>query len=216
MMALDGSHYSTLEVVHYSPIQGTDTAKQVVPDVGKVAYDSSAGIEVVPKYNLPEYIPNNEVKKPSFWTRGKLVIGGIVGIALLAAILGGVLGGVLGKKSSSSSSSAPSPASTTSTGSSPTSAASSTSQKHSLAAISYIDSSVNATRVYYQDNGGTLMEAATSASTAKWIKSELGVSPMNGSAIAAAVSRPGFTLVCNSENRDWMILTPVGNKCVLY
>lgn len=204
-MATDGNQYSTLEAVHYSTVPETDTSKQFVPQDGKVAYDPSAGIEVAPKHGgnggngydegLPEYLPANGEKTPTHRNRTKwIVIGAIIGVVVLGAVLGGVLGSVLGKNKKSSTSSATSGTPTT-TGIIPSSTASAAQSNHNLAAVSFVDSKVNATRVYYQDKTGNIIEAATSASSSKWTSNSLGFSAMNGSALAAAASWPGFPLV---------------------
>jgi hypothetical protein len=65
-----------------------------------------------------------------------------------------------------------------------------------IAAISYTSNSVNTTRLYYQDNSGQLIEAMTSNSssstTSTWTTNKLNHTANNGSAIAAAVTKPGL------------------------
>lgn len=65
-----------------------------------------------------------------------------------------------------------------------------------IAAVSYTSDSVNTTRLYYQDNSGQLIEAITSNSssstTPTWTTNKLNYTANNGSAIAAAVTKPGL------------------------
>jgi hypothetical protein len=228
-MATDADqHYSTLEAVQYHAIPEADTSKQVVPDAGKVVYEPNGGIEVAQKHDneytgaegLPEYIATtNNAATPKPRSRRKwIIIGVIAAVVILGAVLGGVLGTVLGKSKSSntSSSAATGTATPTSTGTPSSTATAINLSKYNLAAVSFTDSKVNATRLYYQDNSGNLIEAATSASKSTWSSNALGFSAVNGSAIAAAVSRPGFTLVCNSKKVGKSSLTISGNQRVLY
>ncbi len=67
--------------------------------------------------------------------------------------------------------------------------------RHNIAAVSFASSSVNNTRVYYQDDMGRIIEAAISTNNASWINKLIDSSGKNPSALAAAASRPGFPLV---------------------
>jgi YD repeat-containing protein len=64
-----------------------------------------------------------------------------------------------------------------------------------IAAVSHTSNSVNITRLYYQDGSGQLIEATTSDSssstTPTWTTNKLNYTAINGSAIAAAVTKPG-------------------------
>ncbi|ATZ52350.1 hypothetical protein BCIN_08g00970 [Botrytis cinerea B05.10] len=65
-----------------------------------------------------------------------------------------------------------------------------------IAAVSYTSDFVNITKIYYSNNSGQLIEATTSnaslSTTPTWTKNMLNYTTNNGSAIAAAVSRPGL------------------------
>ena len=69
--------------------------------------------------------------------------------------------------------------------------------QRNIAALSFISDSVNNTRVYFQDDVGQIMEAANSADNTTWSINSNGIRRKNGSAIAAAVSRPDFPLMSN-------------------
>jgi hypothetical protein len=196
----DGN-FSTLEVVNpeYTPLrsdkaQHIDSGKQVVaPDGGKqvIQQPYSDGIDASTDHQHPTAGQNFgglEVyeKKPRR-NRKWLLIGGAV---LLLVILGAVLGGVLGSRKSSKSSTASASASASSTP-----ASSNATLSHKIAAVAFEKNKVNATRVYYQENDGTLMEAASSASNTTWGFTKIGTPEKKDSALAAAVSRPGFPLV---------------------
>jgi len=151
----------------------SDPGKQVVPDDGKqqVVYN---GIEVAAK----ECAQNTGgLHIPSWpWRRKRSIYGVALGlIVILVVVLGGVFGSIHKHKPSINSST-------------PT-------IQHNIAAVSFASSSVNNTRVYYQDNMGRIMEAARSANNATWTNNPTGSSGKNSSALAAAVSRPGFLLV---------------------
>lgn len=123
--------------------------------------------------------------------RRKWLIFGIIGALLivLAAVLGGVLGSRANKKSSPATSSTLSfTSSSPSSPSSPSSNANTLVQgRHNLTAVSFALNSVNYTRVYYQDNAGEILEAASSSQNSTWINTHLGFSARNGTAIGAAV-----------------------------
>jgi len=153
-----------------------DAGKQVVPDYGKqqVTYH---GIEVASKeYYVQDPGSLHFPSQPSRRERSMYGIGlGLGLIVILAIVLGGIFGSRYKRK----------PSITTFT---PT-------IQHNIAAVSFTSSSVDHTRVYYQDDMGRIMQAATSANNATWINNPIGFSGKNSSALAAAVSRPGFPLV---------------------
>jgi hypothetical protein len=170
------------------------------PD-GLQSYDlkGAATFQHPAKENFPEVVPEHERNGNNltslWWRRRKWLIIGSV-IALLV-IIGAVVGGVVGSRSthaSSASSSGPGSGSSTTTGSVPSATAQT---KHNIAAISYVQGGINNTRVYYQDNAGSLKEAAGSADSSSWANTVLPGSPKIGSALAVAVSRTaaGFPLV---------------------
>ncbi|KUJ24686.1 uncharacterized protein LY89DRAFT_713478 [Mollisia scopiformis] len=190
------ANFSTLEAVNpgYEPFrQGkplpTDSGKQVVTEeAGKyvvpvVPY--SDGIETTPVQKYPTEVQYHEPpiydKQPNGRNRKWLWIGGAIClIVVLAAVLGGVLGS---RKSSKSSTSTPS--------STPSSNAT---LQHQIAAVAFPSNDINNTRVYYQANDGTLVEAANSASNTTWGFTSIGHPEKLDSSLAAAVSRPGFPL----------------------
>jgi hypothetical protein len=196
-MADTGGDYSTLEAI--DPVQQSvqtqklllvDSGKQLVPDSGKQAWQPAynIGIEVVQKSEHPQQdatydtYPRNSRRK---W----IFIGGVVA---LIVILAAVLGGVLGSRSKSRSGALPSTPSST-----PTSSPATAQHQSNIAAVSFTSNYANRTKVYYQDGTGQLMEAADSAD-GTWTNSQLGYVAMNGSSLAAAVSR--YTpLVCSNH-----------------
>jgi len=173
--------YSTLEAVPggYQPCWQdkplpSDAGKQVVPDYGKqqVVYN---GIEVLAK----EYYTQDPggLHLPSRPSRRKRSIYGMaLGFILILAV---VLGGVFGSRHKHK----------------PSIPSFTPKIQHNIAAVSFASSSVNNTRVYYQDDMARIIEAATSTNNATWINNPIGSSGKNSSALAAAVSRPGFPLV---------------------
>jgi hypothetical protein len=197
-MAGEAHAYGTLEAVHPGCLPyrqeypfPSDAGKQVVPDYGKqpVIYNKgSHGIEVAAKDDsFAQGVGGHHVPAPRASRRRLLIIGGAIALAI---ILAAVLGGVFGSRKSSHSATA----STTPTRSPPNSSATTIPVQRNIAAVSYSSNSVNNTRVYYQDDLGQLMESANTADNATWSISGTGTFGMNGSAIAAAVSRPKFYL----------------------
>ena len=172
--------YSTLEAVpgghrpyrQEKPLP-SDAGKQVVPDYGKQAVVYN-GIEVAAKEYYAQ--DNGGHYLPSRPSRSKRIIfSAALGLVVILAV---VLGGIFGSRHKSST-----PPSTPS------------SLPHNVAAVSFASNSVNNTRVYYQDETGQIIEAASSANNATWHNNPIGSSGKNSSALAAAVSRPGFPLV---------------------
>ena len=173
--------YSTLEAIPggYQPCWQdkplpSDAGKQVVPDYGKqqVVYN---GIEVAAKeYYAQDTGGLHHPSRPS--RRKRSIYGMALGLIVILAV---VLGAIFGSRHKHK----PSITSFTPT------------IQHNIAAVSFASSSVNNTRVYYQDDMGRIIEAATSTNNATWINIPIGFSGKNSSALAAAVSRPGFPLV---------------------
>ncbi|CAD6571477.1 MAG: hypothetical protein ASARMPRED_004609 [Alectoria sarmentosa] len=196
--------YSTLEAVPrqivYQTYQQekplpTDLGKQVAPHEGKQVslhdgkqhMGNDDGIEVAAKEDSYAYHYGDhhvQVHRPS--RKKRILVGGAIGlIAIFAAVLGTVLG-IKHKRSATTSSPSPSNTSVESPPATP--------PQRNIAALSFASNSVNNTRVYFQDNVGQIMEAANSADNTTWIITRTGIIGKNGSAIAAAVSRPGFPL----------------------
>ena len=194
--------YSRLEVHPYGQLEvapqhrgqkplPTDLGKQVVPEDGKQHALERVGIEVDPNGNFPaQHVGDPRVQIHRSSRMKWMPFVGVLALVLIAAaVLGGVFGsrhknhGTAGNASSTNHSNA-------SISSSPA-----RSTQRNIAALSYSLNSVNNTRVYFQDDGGQIFEAANSADNPKWNISRIGIGGKNGSAMAAAVSLPGFPLV---------------------
>lgn len=198
---LEAFTYGQLEVApqhHREKPLPTDLGKQVVPEDGKQHALERVGIEVDPNGNFPaQYVgdPQVQIHRSS---RMKWML--LVGVVSLVVITAAVLGGVFGSRHKNHGTVRNAPStnhSNASISSSPT-----RSTQRNIAALSYSLNSVNNTRVYFQDDDGQIVEAANSADNPKWNISRIGIGGKNGSAIAAAVSQPGFPLV----NQDFWIL----------
>ena len=135
-------------------------------------------------YSTLEAVPH-QIHQPS---RRKWIL--FVGAVGLIAVLAAVLGEVLGPRNTSSATVSPNRLSNSSFMS-----PSARPPQRKIAALSFAFNSVNNTRIYFQDNMGQIMEAANSAANSTWSIRRIGIGGKNGSAIAAAVSRPGFPLV---------------------
>ena len=195
-MSAEGDRtYSTLEAVpqqymyhtyRHQRNPSTDPGKQVSPDDGKQQIGDSIGIEVAAKEEYCAHDLGDQLVQASRGSRRKwLLLFGAVGlIAALAAALGGVFGSR--HRSSATLSSSDSLNSSTTLPTAP--------PRRNIAALSFASKSVNNTRVYFQDNAGQIMEAANSADNGIWTITNIGIGAKNGSAIAAAVSRPSFPL----------------------
>ena len=188
-----GKQVVPLEEKHVVPLEGKQVVplegKQVVPlEENQVSLDDGKQPRV--KYRGDHHV---NFHRPSRKTR--ILLGGVVGlIIIIAVVLGLVFGlkhkrnGTISVTSSSNSSAVPAP--------SPPRISSPTSPSpRNIAALSFASESVNDTRVYFQDNVGQIMEAANSGNDTKWSIDGTGIIGKNGSAIAAAVSRPEFPLV---------------------
>ena len=205
MSASGDRAYSTLEAIpqqhvdqtyrHQKPLP-TDPGKQVAPESGKqVTLDDgkqhigdSIGIEVAAKEDFYAHDLGGQHAEAYRPSRRKWML--FVGAVGLIAILAAVLGGVIGSRHKSSAT-----ASLTGSLNSSATPPPTTPPQRNIAAISFASKSVNNSRVYFQDNVGQIMEAANSADNGTWSIKKTGIGAKNGSAIAAAVSRPGFPLV---------------------
>ncbi|PQE32674.1 Fucose-specific lectin protein [Rutstroemia sp. NJR-2017a WRK4] len=131
-----------------------------------------------------------------------LIVGGIaLGIVVVvAAAVGGALAAT--KRSSSSTHSVPQSTGTATGASASARTTTSTSASASqtagplptrgLAAVSYPSGSSNTTHLFYQDSSGELIESISTSDNGSWTTNKLGVKANNGSALAAAVTRPGL------------------------
>ena len=166
----------------------TDLGKQVAPDDGKQYTVVGGGIEVAANGDFCAHDVGGhhvQVHQPS---RRKWIL--FVGAVGLIAILAAVLGGVFGSRHTSSATAPPKRLSNSSAMS-----PSARPPQRNIAALSFALNSVNNTRIYFQDDVGQIMEAANSAANTTWSINRTGIGGKNGSAIAAAVSRPDFPLV---------------------
>ena len=186
--------YSALEVVPHRYVHQMnqqdippppDLGKQVVPPLEEKQVSLDDGKEYMVKYGADHHV---DFHRPSRKTQ--ILLGGAVGLIVIIAIVLGLVFGLRHKRSGTISVSSSSNSSAPPRISSPTSQP----QRH-IAALSFASESVNNTRVYFQDNVGQIMEAASTGNDTKWSINGTGIIGKNGSAIAAAVSRPGFPLV---------------------
>ena len=209
--------YSQLEALQYGELEvapqhrrqkplPTDLGKQVVPEDGKQHALERVGIEVDPNGNFPaQSLGDSQVQIHPFSRMKWMLFVGVLSMVIIAAA---VLGGVFGSRhknhgiARNASSTSDSNASSTKHSNASISSSPARGPQRNIAALSYALNSVNNTRVYFQDDDGQIIEAAKSTDNPKWSISRIGIGGKNGSAIAAAVSRPGFPLV----NQDLWIL----------
>ncbi|KAI9697603.1 MAG: hypothetical protein M1836_004553 [Candelina mexicana] len=158
--------------------EGLQVANHEAPEVKVLDSYSNGGLAPKPKRNFTTQ-------------RWRLIW--IAVLVLVIVIVGAVIGGIEGSKSRRTRTASSLP---TSTGPSypSTTSPSPTASRRSIAALSFVSSSVNNTRVYFQDNTGQLVEAAKSLENTAWSINGTGIGAKNGSAIAAAVSQPSFPL----------------------
>ena len=183
--------------------------KQLAFDGGKqwIGNEVNGELEVASQENIDRRNTQADqvlAQRPS--ARRWIKWGGISALILLI-ILGAVLGGVLGSRHQSSVTA------------SSASYLSVTPTQRNIAAVSFTSNSANTSRVYFQDDEGQIIEASSFEPNMTWSISKIGIGGKNGSAIAAAVSRPSLPLVglvffCqstladrNSENQ------PVLSRC---
>lgn len=169
---------------------------QVVFDDGIQVNFQKTGLEVVVQdQDSSQYPPNSDTQPRRKW----LLLGGIAAILIVvAAVLGGVFGSRANQKSPPEkfSTLSPSPSLNASSPFPSFDAITTVQSQRKLAAVSYAVKSVDNTRIYYQDNAGEIVETANSAKdSSTWNNTKIGFFAKNGSAIGAAVSRPGFTHV---------------------
>ncbi|MCJ1429656.1 hypothetical protein MMC29_007571 [Sticta canariensis] len=180
-----------------------DEGKQLALDGGKqwIGNEVNGELEVASQENIDRQ--NTQVhhvlaQRPS--ARRWIVLGGITG---LIVILGAVLGGVLGSRhkssvtasSTSPSNSSTSPSNSSTSPSNPSAPSPSvTPTQRNIAAVSFTSNSANTSRVYFQDKEGQIIEASSFEPNMTWNISKIGIGGKNGSAIAAAVSRPTLPL----------------------
>lgn len=195
---MDGENqeYSTLEPVSdegYSTLeplsqQREDPGKQVIPEYDSRPALSDGRGELDTKNDKYLQEINGRRFPAQRFNKWKWILGG--GVTGLVVILAAVLGGILGsrhKHSSRDTSNGPSNSSNESSSALPT--------QRNIAAVSFTSKHINNTRVYFQDKSGQIIEARNSADNTTWSTHKTRIRGKNESAIAAAVSRPGFPLV---------------------
>lgn len=216
--------HSTLEVASCQYVDPNDQGRGMVPtNLGKQVVPQEGKQVIPPEEKLvsrngdePEVVTQEncfadnygcqdvQILRPGVPSRKKWIFFGVgVGLIVILAVVLGSVFGLKDKRFMTASSTSPSNIPTTSSRSLttifPTATESSLPSmiQHRIAALSFVSDDVNNTRVYFQDDMGQIVEAANSADNTTWSISKTGVFAKNGSAIAAAVSRPGFPLVCH-------------------
>ncbi|KAL6713995.1 hypothetical protein ACLMJK_008489 [Lecanora helva] len=166
----------------------TDLGKQVVPDDVKQSIGESGQIETLGKSGCYKHDGNHQhyQHRPPRRKNWLLLVGAVALIVVLAAVLGGVFG--LRHRS-------PKEKSLMNATNSPGTSPSATPSQRNIGASSYVSGSVNNSRLDFQDNVGQIVEAASSAQNRTWGLRRTHYIGKIGSAIAVAVSRPGFPLV---------------------
>jgi hypothetical protein len=179
--------YSNLEVV--APERGrpllTEAEKAVAQDSG-LQIAGSDGMQHIEHSNI---IHQETVETSERGRRSSRKVFAFLGVFIaLIIILAAVLGGVLGSRHKSPEK--PASASNGTTSNPPLPAF-----QHNIAAVSFTLDSINQTRLYYQSKVGEIVESVFQTDGNSWTHNPIGVVAMNGSALAAAVSRPDFPLV---------------------
>ena len=200
--------YSALEVVPHQCVHQMnqqdeplppDLGKQVVPLEEKQVYQDDG------KQHMVKNSSDHHVQFHRLLRRNRILLGGALGLIVIIALVLGLVFGLKNKRSGTTLVTSPSnssaiPAPTPPISSSPTSP-----PQRNIAALSFAAESVNNTRVYFQDNVGQIMEAANSAEDTKWSVNGTGIIGKNGTAIAAAVSRPAYPLVSRFSYMDGVL-----------
>lgn len=177
--------YSTLEALPRKLNLGKqvveDDGKQVVEDDGKQIQTNRGEIEPIAKEKscAPE-VADDQIRPRQHLRWREIALISVLGsMVILAAVVGGVLGSQRRRLEERLMMNPSLP-------------------NRNIAALSYVSGPVNNTHVYFQDDGGQIMESVSSANNASqitWSVNGLGFNATNGSALAAAVSRPGFPFV---------------------
>ncbi|MCJ1426443.1 hypothetical protein MMC29_004346 [Sticta canariensis] len=147
-----------------------DEGKQLALDDGKqwTGNEVNGELEVASQENINW--------QNTLWAKRWIRWGGTIGLILLI-ILGAVLGGVLGSRHQSSvtaSSTSPSNSSTNPFNSSDPSPSVTPTQRN-IAAVSFTSNSANASRVYFQDDEGQIIEASNFEPNMTWSISKIGI-----------------------------------------
>ena len=180
----EGKQVAPHEGKQVTPHEG----KQVALDDGKEQMVINDGIEVVANEDsFAHNYSDHHVQIHQSSKKRRILYGGAVVLVVLALIVLGTIFGLRHKHSAATSFTSPPSSTAQSPPPSP--------PQHHIAALSFVSNLTNNTRIYFQDNVGQIMEATSTAENAIWSIARTGVIGKNGSAIAAAVSRPGFPLV---------------------
>ncbi|KAL8718190.1 MAG: hypothetical protein Q9225_004652 [Loekoesia sp. 1 TL-2023] len=204
--------HSTLEPISHQVLHGiqqedrpiphdekqvfSDEGKQVAPHSGKQVWQDNDKQALVGDVGTGALVTEQENAQNVGHHRAPLnrhprkkwiILGGILALITILAV---ILGPVLGLKHKSSAETATTSSSTSSATSPPAAL-----PQRNIAAVSFATKSANNTHVYFQDDLGQILEAASSGTNRTWILSETGSAAKNGSAIAAAVSRPESSYV---------------------
>ena len=178
-----------------------DTDKQVCLDDGKQIFWNDVGLEAQNTDNnhSPQNTDSNRSPAIRHLAKKRVVLWAILALIIILAI---ILGPVLGLRHDGSEKEPLANSPTSPLTSLPTTITTLPNKafERKVAALSFASDdnpsqSVNLTHVYFQDNLGRLLEASNSADNASWVVSKTPVTAKTGSAIAAAVSRPGFPRV---------------------
>lgn len=187
-----------------------DDGKQTPLDDGKQHIGNDGEIEVVAEEeSCAQELSHHDVQVCPPSRRQWILYGGAVGSTVILALVLGIVFGSrhkhkastitsltsLSNASATSSSALSSPAASSLATPSPTTPFPTTSIHRNIAALSFPSGSINNTRVYFQNNAGQIIEASNAANKTTWFHRTIGVGGKNGSAIAAAISRPSYPQV---------------------
>ena len=194
--------YNEKQVSPYDGKQVAPTSgKQVSLDDGKQVLEHDVRSESFAKENHSTQDADHDHGPAIRHSRKKWII--LCGFLALIVVLVVTLGTVFGLRHKGSENDSQTSSTTTSVTSSPTLPTTAVTKplfERNIAAFSFesdrpSSQPVNASRVYFQDNLGRLLQASNFADNTSWTLSKTPVTPRNGSAIGAAVSRPRYPQV---------------------
>ena len=197
------------------------SGKQVSLDDGKQVVEHNVRSESFAKENHPTQGADHHDDGRARHSRRKWIV--LCGFLALIVILSVILGPVFGLRHKGSEKDSQNNSPTTSVTSSPTLPTPTLLSplfERNIAAFSFESDKtssqrVNTSRVYFQDNSGRLLQASNSADKTSWTLSKTPVTPRNGSAIGAAVSRPGYAQVSHARRYLSAIIDPRPGVCCL-
>jgi hypothetical protein len=198
---MDNSHqpsHSTLEtvVLDYSTLEPHQRHSTL-----EVGYQTEGGLsdkQIAAKDGLE--VGSEPVRSQGHTLASKrnlLILAVAVTLLVLGAVLGGVLGTQLHKHSATTdaTTAGTAPTSPNSSNSSATHSTPPPLSQRNIAAVSFLSSSRNGTRLYFQDDAGHILQGSNDErNRVGWKFGNLGGSAKLGSPLAAAVSRPRFPL----------------------